>query len=159
MPSAVPVLARHAANTEQARATRTLPPMVPSISSSPLRGLTGIVNSLDVSCQAAVKGVIGLTAADDSEGSKRGIAKSMPCDLRRPDLAVVMPLDPHTPRSARHCVAQVDHPSPDLRDAVMLLCSEIVTQAGGSSEGGASEGRRGIPRHRVPLRLGVSPSR
>ena len=42
----------------------------------------------------------------------------MPCDMRRPDLAVEMPLDPHAPRSARHCVAQVDHPSPDLRDAV-----------------------------------------
>lgn len=63
----------------------------------------------------------------------------MPCDLRRPDLRVVMPLDPHTPRSARHCVAQVDHPSPDLRDAVMLLCSEIVTQAVERSAGDTVE--------------------
>ena len=54
---------------------------------------------------------------------------SMPYDLRQPDLTVVLPLDPHTPRSVRHCVSQVDHPSPDLRDAIMLLCSDLVTQA------------------------------
>src|SRR5581483_10013974 len=74
-------------------------------------------------------------------GAKRAPQRSMPCDLRRPDLALVMPLDPYTPRSARHAVGQVDHPSPDLRDVVMLLCSEVVTQAVELSPGGAVEVR------------------
>ena len=38
-------------------------------------------------------------------------------------------------------VAQVDHPSPDLRDVVMLLCSEVVTQAVELSPGGNVEVR------------------
>ena len=77
----------------------------------------------------------------------------MPCDLRRPDLAVVMPLDPHTPRSARHVVAQVDHPSPDLRDVVMLLCSEIVTQAVERDPGGIVEVRVWMPEDVVRVEL------
>jgi hypothetical protein len=77
----------------------------------------------------------------------------MPYDLRWPDLAVVMPLDPHTPRSARHCVAQVDHPSPDLRDAVMLLCSELVTQAVERSEGDTIEVRVWMPEDVVRVEL------
>ncbi len=81
----------------------------------------------------------------------------MPCDLRRPDLAVVMPLDPHTPRSARHCVAQVDHPSPDLRDAVMLLCSEIVTQAVERSQGDEIEVRVWMPEDVVRVEMIGSP--
>ena len=81
----------------------------------------------------------------------------MPCNLRRPDLAVVMQLDPHTPRSARHCVAQVDHPSPDLRDAVMLLCSEIVTQAVERSEGDTIEVRVWMPDDVVRVELVGSP--
>jgi len=46
-----------------------------------------------------------------------------------PDMAIRLRLDPYAPRAARHCVAQVDRPSPDLRDAVMLLTSEVVTRA------------------------------
>jgi hypothetical protein len=78
---------------------------------------------------------------------------AMPCDPRRPDLAVVMPLDPHTPRSARHVVAQVDHPSPDLRDVVMLLCSEVVTQAVERAPGGSVEVRVWMPEDVVRVEL------
>jgi hypothetical protein len=46
-----------------------------------------------------------------------------------PDLAISLRLDPYAPRAARFYVAQVDRPSPDLRDAVMLLTSELVTRA------------------------------
>jgi len=81
----------------------------------------------------------------------------MPCNLERPDLAVVMALDAHTPRSARHCVAQVDHPSPDLRDAVMLLCSEIVTQAVERSEGDTIEVRVWMPKDVVRVELLSAP--
>jgi hypothetical protein len=68
-----------------------------------------------------------------------------------------MPLDPHTPRSARHCVAQVDHPSPDLRDAVMLLCSEIVTLAVERSQGDEIEVRVWMPEDVVRVELIGSP--
>lgn len=37
--------------------------------------------------------------------------------------------DPFAPRAARYCVATVDRPSPDLRDVVVLLTSELVTRA------------------------------
>ncbi|HWX73850.1 MAG TPA: hypothetical protein VNZ05_01000 [Solirubrobacteraceae bacterium] len=53
----------------------------------------------------------------------------MPIDLRSPDLAMSLALDPYAPRAARYHVAQVDRPSPDLRDAVVLLTSELVTRA------------------------------
>jgi hypothetical protein len=53
----------------------------------------------------------------------------MPIDLLHPDLAMSLALDPYAPRAARYHVAQVDRPSPDLRDAVMLLTSELVTRA------------------------------
>lgn len=46
-----------------------------------------------------------------------------------PDRVVSLDLDPFAPRAARHHVAQVDHPSPDLRDAVVLLTGELVTRA------------------------------
>jgi hypothetical protein len=49
--------------------------------------------------------------------------------LANPDFAVSLRLDAHAPRAARHYVAQVDRPSPDLRDAVMLITSELVTRA------------------------------
>lgn len=81
----------------------------------------------------------------------------MACDPQRPDLTVTMPLDPHTPRSARHCVAQVDHPSPDLRDAVMLLCSELVTQAVERSAGESIEVRVWMPEDVVRVELLGSP--
>jgi hypothetical protein len=54
---------------------------------------------------------------------------TMATDLAAPDLVMSLRLDPFAPRAARHCVVDVDHPSPDLRDAVMLLTSELVTRA------------------------------
>lgn len=53
----------------------------------------------------------------------------MPFDLAKPDLATELPLDPWAPREARHRVAKLGHPSPDLRDAIVLLTSELVTRA------------------------------
>ena len=53
----------------------------------------------------------------------------MPIDPVGPDLAISLQLDPYAPRAARYHVAQVDRPSPDLRDAVILLTSELVTRA------------------------------
>jgi hypothetical protein len=53
----------------------------------------------------------------------------MPIDLVGPDLVIALQLDPYAPRAARYYVAQVDRPSPDLRDAVILLTSELVTRA------------------------------
>ena len=51
-----------------------------------------------------------------------------------PDLAISLRLDPYAPRAARYHVAQVDRPSPDLRDAVVLLTCELVTRAAQHSE-------------------------
>ena len=53
----------------------------------------------------------------------------MPVEARAPHLSISLPLDPRAPRAARYHVAQVDRPSPDLRDAVVLLTSELVTRA------------------------------
>jgi hypothetical protein len=49
-------------------------------------------------------------------------------DLGPPALAISFSLDDYAPRLARHQVAGVDRPSPDLRDAVQLLVSELVTR-------------------------------
>jgi hypothetical protein len=46
-----------------------------------------------------------------------------------PELVVSLPLDAHAPRAARYHVSQLDRPSPDLRDAAVLLTSELVTHA------------------------------
>jgi hypothetical protein len=60
-------------------------------------------------------------------------------DPDRPDLSLSLPLDPYAPRAARYHVAQVDRPSPDLRDVVVLLTSELVTRAvQAGPDGGAS---------------------
>jgi hypothetical protein len=53
----------------------------------------------------------------------------MPVDTILPDLRISLRLDPYAPRAARYYVAQVDNPSPDLRDAVVLLTSELVSRA------------------------------
>ncbi len=53
----------------------------------------------------------------------------MPIDPQRPDLVALLHLDPYAARAARHCARSVDSPSPDLRDAVALLTSELVTRA------------------------------
>jgi hypothetical protein len=69
----------------------------------------------------------------------------MPVDPAHPDLKVSLPLGPYAPRAARYHVAQLDRPSPDLRDAVVLLCSELVTQAVEQSESGSIELRVWMP--------------
>jgi hypothetical protein len=50
-------------------------------------------------------------------------------DQAAPDLATALHVDIYAPRAARHYVSQVKGPSPDLRDAVTLLTSELVTRA------------------------------
>jgi len=50
-------------------------------------------------------------------------------DLSQPDAVLSLRPDPYAPRAARCCVGMVDHPSPDLRDVVMLLTSELVARA------------------------------
>jgi len=52
----------------------------------------------------------------------------MPLDLADPDLAIPLRLDRDAPRAARHVVGGVGSPSPDLRDVVKLLTSELVTR-------------------------------
>jgi hypothetical protein len=46
-----------------------------------------------------------------------------------PDAVISLHPDPYAPRAARYCVSTVDRPSPDLRDVVVLLTSELVTRA------------------------------
>lgn len=53
----------------------------------------------------------------------------MPVDQANADLTVSLPLDIHAPRAARLHVKTVDRPSPDLRDVVVLLTSELVSRA------------------------------
>jgi hypothetical protein len=53
----------------------------------------------------------------------------MPIDLVVPDLEVSLHLDEFAPRAARYHVGHVDRPSPDLRNAVTLLTSELVSRA------------------------------
>jgi hypothetical protein len=53
----------------------------------------------------------------------------MPIDLVGPDLEVSLHLDEFAPRAARYHVTHVDNPSPDLRDAIALLTSELVSRA------------------------------
>lgn len=53
-------------------------------------------------------------------------------------------------------MAQVDHPSPDLRDAVMLLCSEVVTQAVERAAGEQIELRVWMPEDVVRVELAGS---
>jgi len=53
----------------------------------------------------------------------------VPIDPLTPDLETSLHLDRYAARAARYCVRTVDSPSPDLRDAVALLTSELVTRA------------------------------
>lgn len=50
-------------------------------------------------------------------------------DLSPPDAVISLHPDLYAPRAARYCVATVDRPSPDLRDVVVLLTSELITRA------------------------------
>lgn len=62
-----------------------------------------------------------------------------PIDHAGPDLVVTLNLDPFAPRAARHYVGRVDHPSPDLRDAIMLLTGELVTRAAQQCQASSQE--------------------
>jgi hypothetical protein len=52
-----------------------------------------------------------------------------PVEHGGPSITVSLLLDSFAPRAARFYVAQLDRPSPDLRDAAVLLTSELVSQA------------------------------
>ncbi|HTU78339.1 MAG TPA: hypothetical protein VMF09_06215 [Solirubrobacteraceae bacterium] len=69
----------------------------------------------------------------------------MPLVASRPDLAVALALDPFAPRAARHHIGQVDRPSPDLRNTVLLLVSDVVTGAVEGSTGETIELRVWMP--------------
>jgi hypothetical protein len=56
-----------------------------------------------------------------------------------PDFETSLRLDARAPRVARHHVAQVDRPAPDLRDAVVLLTSELVSRAVAQCKSGSEE--------------------
>jgi hypothetical protein len=62
----------------------------------------------------------------------------MPIDLV-PDLEISLHLDEYAPRAARYHVTHVDSPSPDLRDAIALLTSELVSRAVQHCEAGPDE--------------------
>ena len=62
-------------------------------------------------------------------GSQRVVSQQIRSQQVGPDLETSLRLDAYAPRAARHRVAQVDRPSPDLRDAVVLLTSELVSRA------------------------------
>ena len=85
----------------------------------------------------------------------------MAADLGAPDLQLLLPLDTHAPSEARHAVARVDKPSPDLRDAVVLLTSELVTRAlrqRGDVEPGTVELRVWMPRDVVRVEVWTDPT-
>jgi hypothetical protein len=62
----------------------------------------------------------------------------MPESLK-PDAVLSLHPDRYAPRAARYFVAGVDRPSPDLRDVVVLLTSELVTRAVMLCEGSDDE--------------------
>jgi hypothetical protein len=93
-------------------------------------------------------------------GSREGIVPCIEAD-QAPDLQMALPLDAHAPSEARHAVARVDKPSPDLRDAVVLLTSELVTRAlrqRGGREPGSVELRVWMPREVVRVEVWTDPT-
>jgi hypothetical protein len=85
----------------------------------------------------------------------------MAADHGAPDLQLSLPLDPHAPSEARHAVARVDRPSPDLRDAIVLLTSELVTRAlrqRGGAEPGSVELLVWMPRELVRVEVWTDPT-
>ena len=57
------------------------------------------------------------------------LSHEMVSEVRPPDLAISLRPDRYAPRAARAVVRAVDRPSPDLRDVVVLLTSELVSRA------------------------------
>jgi hypothetical protein len=86
----------------------------------------------------------------------------MHVDPQAPDMATTIALDRYAPREARFQVREVGSPSPDLRDAVVLLTSEIVSRAVehciGADEGTDAELRVWMPRHVVRVELRAPPA-
>jgi len=76
-------------------------------------------------------------------------------DAPEPDLSIALAAERFAPRLARQAVGQLDNPSPDLRDAVMLLTSNLVTLAcrGTSDPGQTIELRAWMPRSRVRVEV------
>jgi hypothetical protein len=70
-----------------------------------------------------------------------------------PQLAVAFVLDRYAPRAARHYVAQVDRPSPDLRDAVLLIVSDLVSGAVDEAPGATLDLRVWMPSEVVRVEL------
>jgi hypothetical protein len=84
----------------------------------------------------------------------------MPIDLVVPDLEISLRLDEFAPRAARYHVGHVDHPSPDLRNAVELLTSELVSRAvqhSGETDGESLELRAWMPADIVRVELRAPP--
>jgi hypothetical protein len=75
----------------------------------------------------------------------------------QPDAVISLYPDRHAPRAARHCVRMVDRPSPDLRDVVVLLASELVTRAVTLSESPADELSEGPSDEPLELRVWMPP--
>ena len=59
--------------------------------------------------------------------------------LRPPDLVISMYPDRRAPRAARYCVGKIERPSPELRDSLVLLTSELVSRAVRLHEGSSPE--------------------
>jgi hypothetical protein len=76
--------------------------------------------------------------------------------MARDTATISLKRDPYAPLEARHAVAAVDAPSPDLRDVVRLLVSEVVTTAV-RADGAAGDDRlvlyAEMPRSRVRVEL------
>ncbi len=83
--------------------------------------LTGVIGRLSFRGRAFAKRL----------SRRRTPASEMPVGLYRPDFEVSLDLDPRAPRSARNYARDLVHAdaSQDLREAVTLLTSELVTQA------------------------------
>src|SRR5260370_37049063 len=75
----------------------------------------------------------------------------------QPDLAVALSAENFAPRLARHAVGSVDRPSPDLRDAVMLLTSSLVARACRAAQDPSQkiELRAWMPRSVVRVEMGA----
>lgn len=52
----------------------------------------------------------------------------MPLTLEQPDITLGLKPNPYAPRVARQAVAEAGDTSPDLRDAVALMVSNLVTR-------------------------------
>jgi hypothetical protein len=86
----------------------------------------------------------------------RASALQVSIDLSDPDLEVSLRLDDFAPRAARYHVTHVGRASPDLRDAIALLTSELVSRAvqhARSTSGASVELRAWMPSDLVRVEL------